>query len=198
MPKKRGRLIAVEGIDQAGKRTQANLLAATLRKAGRRVLVWDFPDYRTPLGRELKAYLGGKIRLDAHSAHLLYAANKWEVAPELNRRLGRGEVIIVNRYTPSNVAYGLAHGLPAAWLVSLEAGLPKPDKVLVLDISPRTSLWRKRKGRDIHEGNLPYLNRVRRQYLRLARQFGWQIVDGGGDPETVRRIVWGKVASILR
>jgi dTMP kinase len=196
--RKRGRLIAVEGIDQAGKRTQAQFLAANLRKRGRRVSVWDFPDYRTPLGKQLKAYLGGRIRLDAHSVHLLYAANKWEVAAELTRKLGRGEIVIVNRYTPSNIAYGMAHGLPAGWLISLEEGLPKPDTVLILDISPRTSLWRKRKGRDVHEGNLAYLNRVRREYLHLAKRYSWKIVDGGGDPETVRRMVWAKVNPIIR
>lgn len=114
------------------------------------------------------------------------------------RRIRRGETIIVNRYTPSNLAYGLAHGLPGSWLVSLEEGLPKPDGVVVLDVSPRTSLWRKRRGRDVHEGDLAYLNRVRRVYLRLAERYGWKIVDGGGDPETVRRLVWVKVAPILR
>jgi dTMP kinase len=198
VPRKRGRLIAIEGIDQAGKRTQAHLLAANLRIRGRRVSVWDFPDYRTPLGKQLKAYLGGKIRLDVRSVHLLYAANKWEVAAELTRKLGRGEFLIVNRYTPSNIAYGMAHGLPASWLGSLEEGLPKPDRVVILDISPRTSLWRKRKDRDVHEGNLAYLNRVRREYLHIAKRYGWKIVDGGGDPETVRRMVWARVSSIIR
>jgi dTMP kinase len=198
MPVRRGRLVAIEGIDQAGKRTQANFLAVSLRKGGRRVSVWDFPDYRTPLGKQLKAYLGGRIRLDVRSLHLLYAANKWEVAAELVRRIRRGEVVIVNRYTPSNIAYGLAHGLPGGWLISLEEGLPKPDKVVVLDVSPRTSLWRKRRGRDVHEGDLAYLNSVRREYLRLAKRYGWETVDGRGDPETVRRMVWAKLAPTLR
>jgi dTMP kinase len=198
MPRKRGRLIAIEGIDQAGKRTQADFLAAHVRRERRRVTVWDFPDYTTRLGKQLKAYLGGKVRLDARAVHLLYAANKWEVAAELSRRLGRGEVVIVNRYTPSNIAYGLAHGLPRRWLVSLEEGLPKPDRVVVLDISPRTSLWRKRSGRDVHEDDLAYLNKVRREYLNLAKRYGWTIVDGGGDPETVRRMVWAKLAPTLR
>ena len=114
------------------------------------------------------------------------------------RRIRRGEVVIVNRYTPSNIAYGLAHGLPGSWLIGLEEGLPKPDSVVVLDISPRTSLWRKRRGRDVHEGNLAYLNRVRREYLHLAKRYGWKTVDGGWDPETVRRLVWVNVAPILR
>ena len=136
MRKKRGVLIAIEGIDQAGKRTQAGLLAKKVRNLGLPVSVWSFPDYTTPLGRQLKAYLAGKIQFDLHSVHLLYAANKWELASELTRRIGRGGVVIVNRYSPSNLAYGVAHGLSSAWLNSLEQGLPKPDVVVVLDVSP--------------------------------------------------------------
>jgi len=197
LSRNRGRLIAVEGIDQAGKRTQANFLLKQIRKTGRRVSIWDFPDYRTPLGRILRAYLSRKLRLEAHAVHVLYAANKWEVAGKLAERVGRGEVVVVNRYSPSNFAYGLAHGLPLAWLSSLERGLPKPDLVIVLDISPRTSLRRKRKGRDVHEGDLAYIKKVRSTYLRLAKRYGWKIIDGEGDSRTVRQLIWGQVSMIL-
>ena len=198
MHKIRGRLIAIEGIDQAGKRTQANLLAKKVRSLGLPVSVRSFPDYTTPLGRQLKAYLAGKIQLDLHSVHLLYAANKWELARELTHRIERGEVVIVNRYSPSNLAYGVAHDLHSAWLNSLEEGLPKPDVVLVLDVSPRTSFIRKSRERDLHEGDLAYLRRVRRVYLRLARKNGWKVIDGEIDSVTVRRLVWGQVYRFLR
>jgi len=195
--KKRGRLIAIEGIDQAGKRTQADLLAKEVRNLSLPASVLSFPDYTTPLGRQLKAYLAGKIQFDLHALHLLYAANKWELAGELSHRIERGGIVVVNRYSPSNLAYGIAHGLPSAWLNSLEEGLPRPDVVVVLDVSPRTSFIRKRRERDLHEGDLSYLRRVRRAYVRLARKNGWKIVDGHHDSETVRRLVWGKVYGLL-
>jgi len=195
--RKRGRLIAIEGIDQAGKKTQALLLAAEIRKAGVVVSVWNFPDYSTSIGKQLGAYLQGKIRLDLHSVHLLYAANKWEVADDLRCRLERGEEVIVNRYSPSNLAYGVAHGLHRDWLVSLEEGLPKPNVVIVLDIPPRVSAGRKRTRRDVHEVDLAYLKNVRRQYLQLGSRYRWKIVDGRQDPATVRRLVWMEVAPVL-
>jgi len=194
---KRGRLIAIEGIDQAGKRTQANLLDKEIRKTGRRVSLWNFPEYSTPLGRQLKAYLARKIRLDLHAVHLLYAANRWEVAERLRQELGSGKVIIVNRYWPSNLAYGVAHGLSLSWLGSLDEGLPKPDLVVVLDISLRTSLARKRKGRDAHERNLHYLKKVRSAYLRLAKKHGWRVVYGQHDLPTVHDALWEIVAPLL-
>jgi dTMP kinase len=196
--KKRGRLIAIEGIDQAGKRTQTHLLAKKIRSLGLPVSVWSFPDYTTPIGKQLKAYLAGKIQFDLHAVHLLYAANKWELTGELVHNIERGSVVIVNRYSPSNLAYGVAHGLPSAWLNSLEEGLPKPDVVVVLGVSPRTSFIRKSRERDLHEGDLTYLRRVRRAYVRLARKNGWRVVDGEHDSETVRRLVWGQVYRFLR
>ena len=198
MAQRGGKLIAVEGIDQAGKRTQANLLAAKLKRIHIPVSVWNFPDYTTPLGKQLRAYLRGSVHLDLHAVHLLYAANRWEVAGKLTGRIERGGVVIVNRYTPSNLAYGVAHGLPRSWLGTLETGLPKPDVVVVLDVSPRTSLLRKRRGRDVHESDLTYLNKVRRAYLSLAKEYGWRVVDARGDTEKVRRLVWSRVTHAIR
>jgi dTMP kinase len=192
-----GRLIAIEGIDQAGKRTQAHLLANRLRRIGKAVSVWSFPDYRTPVGKMLGAYLRGSVRVDLHSVHLLYAANKWEVIDKLRTRLAHGEVVIVNRYTPSNLAYGVAHGLSYDWLLPLEEGLPKPDVVVVLDVSPRASLTRKHRRRDVHESDLEYLNRVRRAYRSLAKRYGWAVVEGQMEPGEVGGLVWERVGSAL-
>jgi dTMP kinase len=194
----RGRVIALEGIDQSGKRTQAILLTKRLVKSGYKASVLDFPDYRTILGRQLKAYLAGKNRLNHHTVHLLYAANKWEKEHELERLLRRGHNLIINRYSPSNLAYGVAHGLPLAWLQSLEAGLPKPDLVCVLYISPRTSFKRKREERDVHEGDRQYLRKVGNAYLRLARRYGWKIINGESDPNTVHTEVWELVSHVMR
>jgi dTMP kinase len=197
MVSRQGRLIAIEGIDQAGKRTQANLLAAELKRTGHKACVWNFPDYTTPIGKQLRAYLRGNVHLDLHAVHLLYAANKWEVADKLTQKIKSGHVVIVNRYTPSNLAYGSAHALPYNWLTTLEEGLPRADLVVVLDVSPRTSQMRKQMRRDIHESNLQYLNRVRQTYRSLAKGHGWTIVDGQGGPQQVRQLIWEKVEEVL-
>ena len=44
-------------------------------------------------------------------------------------------MIIVNRYTESNLAYGIANGLASGWLAGLEKGLPAANLVMVLDAS---------------------------------------------------------------
>jgi len=192
-----GKLMAIEGIDQAGKKTQTRLLAKEIRRRGFPVSIWEFPNYSTPLGRQLKAYLAGKSRLDVRAVHLLYAANRWEVAEDLEGEIQGGMNVIVNRYWPSNLAYGISHGLSSEWLSCLDRGLPKPRLVIVLDISPTTSLKRKMKGRDVHEGDLTYLRKVRSTYLSLARRYMWRVVDGEQNSRTIqselREIVIGKL-----
>lgn len=174
------------------------LLARELRRMGYQASVWNFPDYATPLGRQLRAYLAGRSRLNYRAVHLLYAANKWERVKELNHELRRGRNIIVNRYSPSNLAYGVAHGLPLEWLETLENGLPKPSAVFVLDITPGTSFGRKRKPRDVHEADRKYLSKVRSAYLRLAGRHGWKVIDGERDPRIVQSELWASVSRFMR
>lgn len=198
MHRLRGQLIAIEGIDQSGKRTQATQLARKLTKGGYRATVWSFPDYSTPLGRQLRAYLARRSQLNYRSVHLLYAGNKWESVENLERELKRGRTVIVNRYTPSNLAYGVAHGLPLKWLETLEEGLPRPDVVVVLDIKPGTSFVRKNKYRDMHERDRKYLTRVRNAYLRLAKTYGWEVLDGERDQKKIQSDLWATVSHLMR
>jgi len=192
----RGTLISIEGIDQSGKKTQTRLLAKRLRLEGYSATIMSFPDYTTPVGRLLKAYLAGSKRLDYHAVHLLYAANKYERASNIKAGIQRGRYIIINRYTASNLAYGMAHGLPLEWLISLEKGLPKPDLVLILDVSPGISFSRKERARDVHEENLKYLTAVRRAYLLLAGKYGWNVLQGEKDSMAVNADIWRQVSEI--
>jgi dTMP kinase len=194
----RGLLIAIEGIDQSGKRTQSKLLAAKLRESGRSTDVMNFPNYGTPIGRCLRAYLNARVRLNPHSVHLLYGANKWESIDTINSKLNRGTCLILNRYRASNLAYGSAHKLPVAWLDALEEGLPDADLVVVLDVSPDLSFKRKKRFRDLHERDRAYLVKVRNAYLQLAKKFGWHVVNGEEDSRTVNSAIWKLTVPLLK
>ena len=195
---KQGRLIVIDGIDQSGKRTQTELLARKIRRQGFSCVIWDFPAYQTLLGRRLKAYLTGKERPDLHVVHLLYAANKWEVAAKIDDQRKQGIVVVANRYTPSNLAYGAAHGLSLDWLTALETDLPKPTQIFILDVPVRISFRRKIRERDIHEEDVIYLKRVRKTYLRLAKKHHWTVVDGEFTPVKVHSEIWNRVARSFR
>lgn len=192
-----GHFIAFEGIDQSGKRTQSRLLASKLRRAGYRVASISFPDYTTPIGRRIRAYLGGS-RLPAHAVHMLYSANRWERGEKISRLIEQGKVAIADRYTASNLAYGLARGIDLDWLLNLDRGLPEPEAVIVVDVGPRISLERKPRRRDAHERDLEFLKRVRENYLQLSARFGWKVVDGGRPRDQVADDIHSHVISVLQ
>ena len=197
MPRPIGRIIAIDGIDQSGKRTQAQLLAEALDLRAQSNKVVSFPDYSTPIGRQLKAYLSGRSKPDYHAVHLLYAVNKWEKVNEIRHQINLGGFTVINRYTPSNLAYGVAHGLDIKWLYDLEKDLPKADIVFILDVSPSISSSRKKNFRDIHEGNLEYLRKVRNAYLHLANKYKWKVIDAEQKVDVVHSILWNYVTRLL-
>lgn len=181
-----GKLIAVEGIDQAGKQTVCEWLVGKLRAEGITAEQTGFPDYATPLGHEITAFLRGERDYPAEARQLLYTANRWERAAELRAWLAEGRAIVVDRYIASGVAYGAAQGLAMDWMLAVERGLPPADLTILLDITPEVSLARKTTARDAYEARTDLLARARDAYLTLAREPGWLVVDAAADRDTVR------------
>ncbi|MFN8636451.1 MAG: dTMP kinase [Chloroflexota bacterium] len=181
-----GRLIAIEGIDQAGKQTVCEWLASELRSRGVPTEQTGFPDYRTTLGHEITAFLRGERSYPAEARQLLYAANRWERAGELRGWLAEGRAIVVDRYIASGVAYGAAQGLDLEWMMAVERGLPPADLTILLDITPEVSLARKTGGRDAYEARLDLLSAAREAYHTLARDPSWIVADAAADRDTVR------------
>jgi dTMP kinase len=177
--------IDLEGIDQSGKQTQARLLMRKLQHHGLKTVSLDFPLYSTPAGREIRALLDGKRNYGPHATHMLYSLNRWENEDRITEALDSADVLLTDRYTPSNLAYGVAKALDVKWLVNLDRGLPEPDKILVLDVPVRYSFARKRKRRDLHESDRGLLLRVRKNYLKLASKFRWSVVDASRGTEEV-------------
>src|SRR5208337_848824 len=176
----KGVLIGIEGIDAVGKRTQALILSSWLRSKGHTTRTVSFPDYGTTLGKEIKSFLLGTKNYPPEVRHMLFAANRWEKKDELESILARTDIVIVNRYSESNLAYGIANGLKLEWLVNLEAGLPKPGTVIVLDAPPAALNSRRGHDKDEYERNRGLQERTREAYLKLAGDFGWTVVKATG------------------
>jgi dTMP kinase len=171
-------LIAFEGLDQSGKETQARRLADSLRADGRRVETLSFPDYATPIGKEIGAALRGERDFGPDVMQLLYIANRYEKKPRILEWLAAGADVVCDRYVASSVAYGESQGLDATWLVESQQHLPQPDLTIVLDIAPETAVARKRADRDRYERDLLLLARVRDSYRRQAQQATWALIAG--------------------
>ncbi len=126
-PSPRGHLIAFEGLDQSGKQTQAERLAAAFRAAGHRVDELSFPDYHTAIGAEIGNALQGRREYAADTMQLLYIANRYEYRPQIEEWLAAGAMVICDRYLASSIAYGEAQGLDSAWLIDTQRHLPQPS-----------------------------------------------------------------------
>jgi dTMP kinase len=185
----RGLLVGIEGIDAAGKRTQSSLLEAWLRSRKVTVGTVSFPEYSTAIGAEIKGFLLGTRNYPPEVRHILFAANRWERKRALEGMLDRSEVVIVNRYTESNLAYGVANGLQLEWLTNLEVGLPRTDLVMVLDAPPSAFYDRRNAKKDKYESDMGLQEKARAAYLDLGQRFGWKIIDASsGIQDTGRRV----------
>ncbi len=192
------RLIAVEGIDQSGKRTQTRLLAHRLRLNGFKVDTISFPIYTSPAGREIRKFLNRKRLYPPQAVHMLYSLNRWENLELIRKHLDRSDFLVTDRYSPSNLAYGVSKGLDLRWLRELDRGLPDPDLVLVLDVPVPASFTRKSKERDVHERNRSFMLKVNQTYKSLAKRLGWKVVDGTKPIEIVNADLWNQVQHRFR
>ena len=190
----KGKIIVVEGTDKAGKGTQSKLLINALKLSGRICTIMDFPDYTTPIGQEIRAFLDGRRNYAMEVKHMLLSANRWEKKDEIESMLKKDTIIIMNRYYQSNIVYGVSHDLSLKWLLSLDKGLPKEDVVIVLEVNPNTSYQRVPGDRDTFEMDQKLLMKVHKNYRKLAKQFNWKVVNG----EKVSEQVHNKIMNIVR
>ena len=187
-------IITFEGGDQAGKKTQSAMLQRKLRSAKLKTKLFSFPDYTTPIGKEIDRYLHGKRKYPAQVIHCLLAANRWERASDLQDAKEKNSVIIMNRYRESNLVYGIANGLKLAWLEKLDEGLPKSDLVIVLDVPQKESFARKKQNRDKFEKNKQFSNKISQGYRKLAKKKRWKVVDASQSKDEVHKDVMKIVA----
>ena len=139
-----GFLIALEGIDGAGKTTQARLLAEGLQARGYEVVLTREPS-DGPAGRKLRGYLqGAGPRLSPLEELNLFMADRREhVAEVIRPALARGAIVVTDRYYYSSMAYQGARGLDSAWILAEnEAFAPAPDLVFILVLVPALGLGR--------------------------------------------------------
>jgi dTMP kinase len=198
----KGKLIVFEGIDGAGTETQSKLLLAHLKKKGVPAVRIFYPDYNGELGRLIRQFLHRKRELSAEMQFVMYAGDMVKDREKIRAWLGEGKMVIADRYFSSTIVYqGLrGFGLKKALRFAEDFGIPKPDVVILLQISPRESARRKlgENGKlDRHEEDIMFLERVKRSYREMALDnvFGkWFIVDG----ERPKTAVFREVLNVLK
>ena len=191
-------IIVIEGGDQAGKLTQSTLLEKALKKRKIKTKVFHFPDYKTPIGKEIRKYLDGKRKFPPQVIHCLLAANRWEKLNEILAAQEKNSVLIMNRYYHSNLVYGIANGMKQKWLDNLDAGLPKGDLVILLDVTQKESFRRQKTHRDKFEKNEEFLRKISKIYKIIAKKKHWEIIDASKSKQEIHEEILKRLSKKIR
>ena len=188
-------LFVIEGVDGSGKSTQIKMLRDFFSLRGYNCEYMHFPRTEAPyfgemIARFLRGEFGSLNEVDPYLVAMLYAGDRKDASEIITGWLKGGKIVLLDRYTYSNIAYQCAklENLNSQddlmnWIISLEFShfnIPKPDLNIFLDVPfafTEKKLTGSRTGddrsylngiRDIHEESLAFQKRVRNMYLRVA------------------------------
>ncbi len=184
--------VVLEGIDGCGKSSVAKLV---VKRIGSRAVFTREPT-DSWIGKAVRK--GDRRELSPYTDALLFMADRAQHTQEISKLLGRGKLVVSDRYYHSTVAYQAASlkrifdGDPFKWL--LEANLKisiRPDLTVILDIPPELGLKRIRGRSKLSRfERLPFLRQVRANYLKLARLDRSIVkIDASGDLDSVTEAV---------
>jgi dTMP kinase len=199
-------LIAIEGVDGAGKRTLTQGLCTALQAAGRSVATLAFPRYGQSVAADVAAEAlhgqHGDLASSVYAMAMLFALDRAGAAAQIRELCGGHDVVILDRYVASNAAYSAARlhqdagGEVVDWVHQIEyqrLQLPAPDWQVLLGVSAELAGQRARdrarqdagRSRDAYERDNELQQRTGAAYAGLAAAgWGgrWLVVDADVDP----------------
>ena len=149
-----GKLVVIEGLDGSGKSTQLDLLYENLKKHGIECRAVSFPDYDNPSSTLVKMYLNGNFGtnpndVNAYAASVFYTVDRYaSYKAKWGEYYKNGGTVVSGRYTTSNAVHQASKLNEdkwedfLSWLYDFEynkIGIPKPDKVIFLDMPVEVS-----------------------------------------------------------
>jgi dTMP kinase len=201
-----GLFITLEGLEGAGKSTQAKLLADALTKAGYPVTLVREPG-GTKVGEAIRGVLADPEYDDMSplAEVFLFAASRTQLVQQVIRpKLGEGTIVICDRFTDATLAYqGYGRGVHPTQLREINdicAWGVHPDLTFLLDIEPARGLNRVRtrsvqtltKLDRIENQDLDFFEKVRDGYLELAQEepFRFRLMDATGDIDPLAKKIF--------
>jgi len=184
----KGAFLVIEGIDGAGKSTLCRLLEKKLASEGYKVKVTQEPTH-DEIGSFIRE---GKVKGISQKAEaLLFVADRAVHTERISKWVDDGFVVICDRYFASTVAYQSSgfngEVLDREWLLDLNRPIIiAPDLTVLLDIDAKKGISRIGERGELSKYEDPsLLENTRREYLRLADEFDFMIIDAGGDQSDI-------------
>ncbi len=172
--------IAFEGIDGAGKSTQARMLHEHLSGKGVKNVLTKEHTHGT-IGAlidnalyNMKKPMVNDRRANLMALQLLFVADRAEhIYNFIKPKEEKGYVVISDRYLMSTIAYGMASGIERDWLATLNRYFPRPDLTILIDVDPDNAMERlgKRVKKARYYEKLEFMKRTRKAYLRISKDY---------------------------
>ncbi|HEY3285326.1 MAG TPA: thymidylate kinase [Armatimonadota bacterium] len=208
-----GKLIVIEGADSSGRSTQSRMLREWLEGSGHAVL--DVGIRRSDLVMDAIAEAKRGHLLGKTTLSLLYAT---DLADQLENRIlpamRAGFVAVADRYIYTLMARDLVRGASREWLKELFGFALVPDLIFFLDVEPELLLHRAfaktgqldywESGMDLGMGGdmlecfEKYQTSLRKHFRQLCEEYGFQMVDGSPDADTVQSTIRKAVTTHLK
>ena len=190
--------ITLEGPDGSGKTKQIQPLADFLIEKGFSVFTAREPG-GTAIGDQVRNILMNleNTSMRPRTETLLFCSARAQLVDEVIRpHLDKGEVVLLDRYADSTMAYqGYGHQNDLTLIKNLldfATGGLKPDLTFLLDVDPEVGLRRRQVGggewNRLDAYQLQYHQRVRLGYLKMAaaEPSRWRIIDASQPPDMVK------------
>ncbi len=208
--------IVLEWIDWSWKWTQIQLLKEELEKLWKKVKMIDYPRYGKKWAVFVEKYLNWKYwkEVSSKTASLFYALDRFDSSIKLKKEYKKYDFIIANRYVSSNMVHQAwkikwkneEKRLKKIddfldWLMELEFDIleiPKPDKVIFLDVKPEIAnkLVEKKekrayikwdKNKDIHEEDENHINDAYATAKYIAEKYNWSMINCVKDDKILKK-----------
>lgn len=185
---KSGLLIAIDGIDGAGKTTQCHLIKDYFSSQNFNCIVIKEPTengkYSDEIKKRSEKRVFDKNTPPEYELELFTKDRRENVKKNIIPNLKKGNIVIMDRYYFSTIAYQSALGINADYIREMnEEFAPVPDVTIILDVKPNVGIERIYSRGDLCDSfeEKDYLNQVRNNFLEMEEYPNLYFVEGNGD-----------------
>jgi dTMP kinase len=196
-----GAFIVFEGADGAGKSSVCKRVAESLTAKGFEVVQTAEPTHEG-IGAFIRSGSAGAI--SQRTEALLFVADRNDHTERIEKDVSEGRIVLCDRYFASTVAYQSARldgdASDMDWLIRInDEFIDRPNAIILLDIDPEIGMGRVGdRGEEISKfERLDFQKQVRANYLYLAEQYGFDVVDASQSKDEVFEKVMEIVEKVI-
>ena len=194
---RKGIFIVFEGIDGSGK---SSCMGPVASEIGKKMSVIRTAE---PTEGKIGKIIKDSSDLTPEAEALLFVADRAQHTQQIIKWMSEGKAVLCDRYLASTLAYQSAklneRSVDTEWLKALNDKVTvEPDMTILFDIDPETGLERvESRGSKSRFERLGYLKEVRANYLRIAKERNFVVIDASRSREEVLADVMRHISGLI-